>query len=223
MQLIETNNYEFGLEDILTPKTATILRELPEDVLAMSEEELILAGKVNELDWKIRIRFWQEFRTIMDPRARGTRVPKMKMTNIYEGLCDALTFSKKFDNVYKAAFFFRPMSDFEEETEMVLQLGAKRLWEIMTMDIMGKNGKVDAKLASVLLSAIGLAADRSRGLALMRTQSLNVNIDKKSSEATLSAVSSISDPFMLDKKIKELEAKLGKNTLVIEGETVGSD
>jgi hypothetical protein len=223
MQLMDPENYEFTLSDILTPKLSLVIKELPKDIVELSDQELIIAGKINDLDWKIRIKFWQEFRTIMDPNTRGSRVPKIKITNVINGLCEHTTFSEKLANPYKAAFFFRPMSDFEEEAEMVLQLAGKRLWEIISMDITGKDGKVDPRRAMVLLAGINTAADRSRGLALMRTQSVNVNIDKKSTETT-QAIANISDPYQLDKKIKELEAKLGSSkSLIIEGETIEGD
>jgi hypothetical protein len=222
LQIIDAQNYEFGLTDILTPKMARIVSEIPEDALAMSEQELIQAGSINELDWKLRIKFWQEFRKVMDPQIRGNRVPKINVTNVHSGICEHTTLSKKLTCPYKAAFIFRPISDFEEETEMVLQLGAKRLWEIMTMDISGKDGKVDPRRAGILLSAIGLAADRSRGLAVMRSQSVNVNLSKEDSEGK-KIINQMSDPDLLEKRIKELESQLGNNVVYLEGETIEGD
>jgi len=209
-QILDPNQEEFGLVEIVTPKLAYLIKEMSDDILMMSEQDLINAGNINEIDWKLRIKFWHEFRTITDPNLRGTRVPKMKLTNIYGGICEAITWNYKIEDPYKLAFIIRPINDFEEETEIILQLGAKRLWEIMTMDITGKDGKVDAKRGQLLLQAITLAADRARGLAIMRSQSINVNLDKKDSQS-IGAINKISDVKELDSKIKELTLKLGSH------------
>jgi len=205
---------------MVTPKLAYLIKNLPEGIATLSEEELITTGTINDIDWKLRIRFWQEFRIITDPHLRGSRVPKMKLTNIYKGVCESITWAYKIENPYKLAFIIRPINDFEEETELVLALAGKRLWQLISMDITGKDGKVDAKRGALLLSAIGLAADRARGLAIMRSQSINVNLDKKDPQA-IESINKISDVKELDSKIKELTLKLESHQAdVIDAEAI---
>lgn len=212
---------EFGLVEVVTPKLAYLISEIPYEIVSSPESELIDNGRIDQTDWKLRIKFWHEFRTISDPNLRGTRVPKMKLTNIFGDVCDKTVWSNRVANPYKLSFIIRPINDFEEETELVLQIAAKRLWDIITMDITGKDGKVDAKRGQLLLNAITLAADRARGLAIIRSQSLNLNVNGDNKDLSKSQ-NQISDIKELDHKIKELTARLnGSSSPSIEGEIIG--
>lgn len=218
-EIIDPNDGEFRLEDVVPPKVADNIRNLPIETVSLSESDLIQNGDIADVDWKLRVKFWQEFRTITNPQARGSRVPKLKLTNIYKGVCTAASWSRRIANPFKLAFIIRPINDFEEENEISLQIAASRLYELVTMDITGKDGKVDVRRGELLLKTISMVADRARGLAVIRSQSVNVNVDKKVKAGSEQV--QISDINELDKKIAELSSKLGNSSqAILEGEVV---
>lgn len=213
MAIVSTDpNDPVELKHMFPPKIANAFETIPPYMAAMDEDDLRVEAKPNETDWKLRIRLWQEYRASCDA-IKGAYFPKVRADLVCQSICSFTHFCRILDKPHKAAFILRPMQDFEQETELLLQISTQRLYQLVNMDFMNdKTGKVDPKLAGVFLQARRMIEDRARGLAIARTQAINYNLNQDSTPKEQST-----NPQDLDDRIRELEGKL-KGT--IEGEII---
>lgn len=192
----------FDPTELVQEKLSKTILHLPESYLSCSENELREIVKPNPTDWKMRIRFWGLYE---DVTKRSTRNIKIQGTRIHAGIISAPYFEQYIQNPKKVAFMTRPVADFKEDHDVLTVMGTERLFEIMSMDITDtKMGGVDPRKAGILLQTIQMIHDRSRGMAIQRTQALNVNIAPGQSQVPIK----ISDPKELDAEITKLQNKL---------------
>lgn len=211
-----SNSEPFDIRTILPLSLAKAIDNIPPNLAEMDEPALVEAVKPTQTDWKLRIRLWQEFRKVTQ-EIKGVQIRKIRGDVVCQNIVAYNQFIRIVGNPNKAAFILRPIEDFEKETEFMLQIASSRLYEILTMNIVNpKTGLVNNRLGDLLLRAVGMVADRARGLAVARSQTVNVNVNKD--EKALHVGTTTKD---LQLRIKEVEAQLAGREDIIEVE--GSD
>lgn len=199
----------FSLTNFLSEKLKQRVLEIPEGMLMITEAELKEACGPTACDYALRVSFWREFEKMM---WRGSG--KIVCAGIYAGICSDVYFYKKFIlNDAKLAWMIRPMQTYQKEMESILYRCTERLWELVEVPLKDKKGKVDSKMAEVLLKTITQVENRVKGMAVQRqeTKSLVHNVSTRSK-----ANQAIDTMESLDERIKQLEAEVG-------GEDPGKD
>lgn len=205
---------EFSIKTMFSPNVVEAAGKIPEELKTCSEDELIAYAKPTEIEWHIRRRFWEEYHKVSDEAKTG-KVRKVRNDWVCEGVCNPTYFGKLLKRIEKACFILRPLQRFEDQTETQLFRSMNRINEILQMDITDKSGRVDPKRAGVLLQAVKMVTDRARGMATVKTQSMNLNINTDQNTAQTVQPNT---PEQIDSRIAELEAKLGKTDGVIDAE-----
>jgi hypothetical protein len=89
--------------------------------------------------------------------------------NVFGGICSEQYFYGRFlKNPKKVAWLVRPVQAYQKHMEAILVRGTQRLEELVDMDIMGKDGRIDVKRAELLLKVVQEVGNRVKGLAIQK-------------------------------------------------------
>lgn len=201
----------------LIPSTVRYYFEnLPSEYLDMDEnglEKFHPIGKWTTVDKQLRVAFWKEY-----DRAQ-TKNSRMVMANIYRDVCSVGYFYNSFMKCkIRVAFLLKRMPSDEIVYEELGSLANDRLRDLLNMDIKDKNGNICPKTAAVLLKAVELTLNRSKGavLQVIHQKNLNMNWNQDIKPALESApVKTLEE---IDAEIAELERV--DNTITIDREKV---
>jgi hypothetical protein len=220
------------LPEILTKGYAKV----PEAMKHMDESELRERYKITDLDDRVRTALWREIQTALNTNS------KIRMTNVYSGICTYGKFASMCNSLDKVAFLMMPAVSYETKTESLLNMAVSRYEELLTMSITTKKkvivsmtkderGKdkleyelqdvIDPFRAKLLLDVIKNLEERVKGASVQR--SVNIHESNKDVEGTYK---DLTDMTLINEKLKMLEDKLaggsGKVVEEIEYIDVGS-
>lgn len=199
-----------------TPRTLTSLvssqlREkianLPDRYLNKSEHEIINTiqeefpdWKQNELDFGIKMNLWDEYNWA---QKHGMQ---MRMTYLYEGVCEQQTFSYIVNTPHRLAYIITPFFSEAQKRKRALSVLWKEMVEIMDMKvpINSKTGVPEPKIISLKVDLFKFLYAYQHGQPIQKiqqeTKNLNYNVDATTQEKQLT-------PAEIDERIRLLEAK----------------
>jgi hypothetical protein len=185
----------------MVPKAIkALIEELDPWMLGCSERELRTKLKPDELDETLRLAFWDEYTVAVDAKR------PMNMTNVYIRLCSKEMFYKKFITVpLRLAYMLRPPMDYTYKMRDLLEIGHRRMREVLELPILNKQGNPDAKLIAEMVKIVALVENRVRGAVVQKVQmeqkSLNINVDAPKDYFEIS-----DELEKIEKEIKLMEA-----------------
>lgn len=148
---------------------------LPPEYLDMTEDELQKFHPSKEWtpkDKQLRIAFWKEY-----DRAQHKNC-KMVMSNVYKNVCAVGYFYNSFlrDKI-RVSFLLKRLPTDELVYEELGSLANDRLRDLLSMDLRNNNGDICPKTAAVVLKAVELALNRSKGAVLQVIHQKNLNMN----------------------------------------------
>jgi len=193
---------------------AKYVSEIPEDVLALSEPELLaLANPTNKM-YAVKRSFWNEFLRV---QKEGGKISPLK---VYNGLVNRTTFNRMISNPARMAWLIAPIVCYETQIAGIMDKAIDRYDDLLNMEITTtrrmKNDDGEmvtvtqtcAKKATVLLATLNSIQDRVKGTAVQR----QVNITTSSPKEKKNVI----DMNAVDDRLKELETQLGESPLTID-------
>ena len=189
---------------------------IPESFHAKSIEEIERTADVGFSDWKVKTSFWKAYK---NSAKAGNR---MTVAKVIGGITNNKTFVNRFlENPARLAWLLTPSTPYQVQVETLLDKSVERYQELIAMEItttkkVTVNGEevlvkqTDAKKAMVLLNVIKNLEERALGGAIQRQ--LSVSTKEPSSADEKSEI----DMDAVDKRLKELEEKLGPQAQVID-------
>ena len=147
-----------------------------------SEKEWSKAGRITELDKKLRIRVWSLFR-----KSQENGKP-ITVTGITKGVCNRCHFNDIMDNPHRFSYIFTPTTDYEENNQLLLYTATEEMKEIMKLSNFDEKGKVITALVNAKIKLFLEMQNRVHGGAVQRIQSHQVNETVPSEAATPKAI-----------------------------------
>lgn len=187
---------EDGARAYLGAELAENVSKVPDEIWAMTDKELAAMAQPAPIDYSLRTSFWREVEKAFDGGG------KVLSKAVYAGICSGHYWRHHVaKDHFKLAWVCRPVQHYEREIDALLVRGTERLWEIVDIPIEDpRSGRLCPRRATVLLEAVKMIENRAKGLAVQRTQSVNLNVNSQSV---------IPDsPKELDNRILELERKI---------------
>jgi hypothetical protein len=161
----------------LVPILERVRNKLPR-TLMLTEREIRTQCQPDERDERVRLSFWDEY------NAATASGKKMALQSI---ICGAVSWemwvSGYEPNNKRMLWIFTPPVSYAIQMRHILHKGTERLLEIMNLPMLGEDGKVDTKVATLILKAWQLADMRIKGGIVQRMQveqkSVNVNFNSE--------------------------------------------
>lgn len=186
--LYDTNN-PHALVNVIPERLVPILQRVKDKLprmLLRTERELRTYCEPDERDDRVRLSFWDEYNAAT---AAGKR---MSLQSIICGACSWEGWVTIYEpNPHKMMWIFTPPTSYVAAMRQILYRGTERLLEIMNMPMVDKDGKVDTKVATLVLRAWQLADMRVKGGIVQRMQveqknlNLNMNADQSAEHARI--------------------------------------
>jgi hypothetical protein len=188
-----------SLVNMVSDRLRELIEVLPEELFLLSEKDLKNRFKPTSTDYALRVSFWREFEKVAS-RGGG----KIHCVNVFAGICSEAYFYNKFiRNESKLAWMVRPMQTYQREMEAILAKGTERLWELIEIKIKDKKGRVDPRLADILLKTISAVENRVKGMAVQRTEQKSLNVNVMTGSKANHALESVD---AIEQRIKQLES-----------------
>lgn len=204
--MIDTTN-EDELEYVLSLVPQGMREKLlrtPRHLISMDIEELrthFYNGKISTTDHQLRNSFWKEFHN--PDRGNGPII----MAKVVKGICSYGHFGSFFiGDPVRCAFLLKPISSDEKAFDEIGTLAVEKLRELVSLPYMDKEGHVNAKTAAVVLRAVEMALNRSKGavVEVVHQKNMNVNLNKNMDNAIEIIPETVEE---IEAEIRRLEQK----------------
>jgi hypothetical protein len=218
---------KFSLINLVPKEFAEYVKRIPLEIMTLSEKEFIERYAPDEIDYRLKLKFWDEWQLALLTPGGVVRLP-----SVYYGICPREYFYHKIiKDQARLAWMITPPVDYEIAMREILYKGMSRLREIIQLPfikkepiihrgqpVIGPDGKpmhretVDRGIVSEIRQVITLLADRVHGAIIQRVQ-----VQQKSVNLSLSATVDPNDPLPsigtdelqnIDKQLDLLEEKI---------------
>lgn len=160
-----------SLENMLTGQMKTRFNEIPAHYFGMDEKQISAMAKPSELEDQIRQSFWDEYFMSQD------NLTTIDTTRVYGRLCTRDYFYKTIINVpVKYAYMLLPPPNYVYRMRSLLELGHKRLRQILEMPLKDGKNQPNIKLISEVVKIVNMLENRVNGSV---TQNINVKQQSK--------------------------------------------
>jgi hypothetical protein len=199
------------IPDRMVPLLHKVKEKLPK-MLMRSERELRQYLKPDERDDRVRLSFWDEY------NAATSAGKKMSIQSV---ICGSVSWEGWMtvyeNNTHKLLWIFTPPTSYVAAMRQILYRGTERLLEIMNMPMTDKDGKIDTKVATLILRAWQLADMRVKGGIVQRMQveqknlNLNLNADQSIDQARAQVQAlGLDELEALERRIEKAKKDQGK-------------
>lgn len=187
-----------SLANIVPPWLRAAMEEVPRDMYFWSEEKLRGYARADAKLNRIRLAFWAEYEEAQS---------ELRMFNLY-GITKRVGMAQSYikellSDVKVLPYVLLPPVTYDLFLEEALSHGLSRLREILDIQIVDEDGKLDHKSAEILLKATAFIDMRKNGGIVQRTMNVHAFSGSAGEKRFANQLSS----GELDKKIKELEGK----------------
>ena len=125
------------------------LSNLPENLLLLSEEELVVTAKPTKADWMIRMRLWK---LVAGIESSFPNEQKISNRMLFEGVVREKSFYQKLDLPEKVAFYSLPCGDISDEFDVFVAYSQHKMWQLLSkIEVVLPSGEIDHKAANLLL------------------------------------------------------------------------
>ena len=205
--LYDTDNPDSLINRIpqrLVPIFERVKNKLPKTLLS-DEKTVRRYIEPDDRDDRVRLAFWDEYNA-------STQINKrMSLQAIISGTCSWESWITAYEpHDKRMCWIFTPPTSYVSQMRHILHRGTERLLEIINLPMMTDEGKVDIKVANLVLRAWQLADMRVKGGVMQRVQieqkSMNLNLNADSTVDGLRAQVSSMDL----QELESLEARIEK-------------
>ena len=190
--------------NIVSTSLQDAMRLIPSNYFEHDEGYLRKLLKPNETVCRIRLNFWHEYQRAQE------NFGKMFNTNIARGVCSKEYLERYvFKDPKALAWILCPPTSYVASMQESLNIGLRKIRQILNLKIKDKSGKVDHKSAELVLKAFALVDLRMKGSIIQRheikseTKSLNIHMDQKKTHELMNQ----QDMNEVEERIKFLERK----------------
>lgn len=175
LTIVDDSNPQ-SLINLVHPSFRPKLLAIPEELLALSFEEIKERLNPTVTHYRLRYAFWNEFECSLD---QGRM---MRMSRVYAGICGEKHFSEVLSkNQVFMAFLLNQPTDYITVVKESLQAGMENLRKIVSSNVHDEDGNLIPRAADVVIKGIALLDLRVKGAVIQRIDqrlvSLNVNKD----------------------------------------------
>lgn len=198
-------------------------KKIPPEIFDLTLEELESRADIGYHDSQVKTAFWKTYKQATKARTRMTLTSIMISTS-----SNVRGFRNRFlKNPAKLAWLLTPITPYQNHVDTLLDKSVERYQELISMDITTTKklkykdddgvehekivSEVDSRKAMVLLSVIKNLEERSLGSSIQRNVSINAS-EPKADKDSRSEI----DMDAVNKKLLELESKLGSEPVTIE-------
>ena len=193
-------------------KLATLLNNIPNELLGLDEGQLLSAKKFTAIDERIRLAFWKAVHQAQHINGR------LAVKDICAGVCSESYFYNLMRDPLKAAYIVTEVASYNRQVESLLSMAVRRLEEVVQMDITSQKKveigtdeegnpqyeyvrETDPVKVKVLMEAIGKLENRVLGNTVQKT------VIESNSTTTTNVVGKL-DSDTINNEIKLLKEKL---------------
>lgn len=155
------------------------------------------------IDRRLRKALWAEY------ALSKSRVEPMNFAAMCEGICSPGYFYSAAVRPVKVYFYLCPPKDYLSEMKDLQDLGLVRLREMINLDFVQKDGKLDPKVMKLVLQAIAMVDMRVNGSPTQKIEQTNRNANLN--------VSLTGQLTQQPQTMEEIEARLAEVTGKIQG------
>ena len=186
----------------LVPIFERVKYKLPKTLLS-DEKSVRRYVEPDDRDDRVRLAFWDEYNA---STAAGKR---MSLQSIISGTCSWESWVTAYEpHDKRMCWIFTPPTSYVSQMRHILHRGTERLLEIINLPMLTDEGKVDIKVANLILRAWQLADMRVKGGVMQKVQieqkSMNLNLNADSSVDNLRSQVSAMDL----QELESLEARI---------------
>jgi hypothetical protein len=186
----------------LVPIFERVKHKLPKTLLS-DEKSVRRYVEPDDRDDRVRLAFWDEYNA---STAAGKR---MSLQSIISGTCSWESWITAYEpHDKRMCWIFTPPTSYVSQMRHILHRGTERLLEIINLPMLTDEGKVDIKVANLILRAWQLADMRVKGGVMQKVQieqkSMNLNLNAESSVDHLRSQVSAMDL----QELESLEARI---------------
>lgn len=195
VQVFGLNN-PASIESIAPAPIVAALDTIPEEMWSWDEEDFDKNVEPTATMRRLRISFWHAYN-----RALESGKP-MRTSDIHAGICHQQYLQQRIiAEPARLAFILKPPVQYAMMMEEALSYSITRVREILSLPIV-EGGKVNVRLAALILKSMELLDARLNGLAVQKieSKSLQVNVDAQNVKG--------SDMLAIDERIKQLQGML---------------
>jgi len=188
-----------SLINLVSEKMRARMRELPPELLGMSEKEIRHRLKPSWIQEQLRLSFWDEYFLTIDNNEN-----RMRPAAIFANACSKEYFYTQIDNPLFLAYLTKPPAGYMLKMRSLLDMAMERMREVLSLPLKTQNGTINTKLIGEIVKIAALADNRVRGAVTQKIQidqtskSLNVN-------ATYEPPKTHQD---LEKELKDIEKQI---------------
>lgn len=202
-QFDEKSSFE-QLYEIAPLELQKRMEAIPDDILEKTDKDILNKLRLDDrvILRRLRLALWSEADRVFNAATKLN----MRLSSVYDGLCDRKYFNKKvLGNSFNLAFLCRRPHDYNVLMTELLEYGLHLNREILELDHVDEEGKLNTKLLDIKLKIIENTHNRLKGTPVSRTQVHTIN-SKQSSQSLDYSQASNKELLEEIKKIKEGES-----------------
>lgn len=173
-----------AVAEVVSERMAEAIQSIPDEILAMSMDDLQAQWKVSAKDEMLRRAFWEEYDRCLKEK-NDALVP----VRIYGQICSRQYFyDYVLKNPYRVAYMLHETERIEPKFKRLIHAGYEKLEKaILTAKYQYDNGHMDARAVKTAHEILEFMYTRVYGAAVQKHEikALNVNVDKSNSGPTL--------------------------------------
>ena len=175
-------------------KLAEAMLKIPEAYADLSLKDLEIQAKPTKIQRAAKLQMQKEF-----DRALMTDA-KVRITNIYRGVCHENTFYKMLTKTDLIAWMVTPEVEDSTSIELLYEKGKGRIEDLLDIDVFNLDGTIDIRKADFLLKLFKVLSDRVHPM-ITRTENKNLSVKVDANKDST---------VDIQKKIEDLRKKLGQ-------------
>jgi hypothetical protein len=201
-------NHPRSLVNLVPNRVAECMLELKanhSDYLRLDERDLFKRLQSEECepsptDNRLRLSFWDEY-----DKAQATN-RQMSMTNVLTGICTGKLFYDYISRPEKAAWLLCRPASYKAYVEEALNFSSMRMRQILAIDPIGNDGRVNVKLAELQAKIHAMLELRAIGAVTQKVEQTqkNFNLNVSTSDKTVAGAMMARTEDEIDNRIKEL-------------------
>jgi hypothetical protein len=193
-----------SLINIMPREARVMLDHVPVEWLMMNERDLHDIVKPSTLLNAVRTAFWLEYDLAQSSHTKMTLKGVMVHMN---NQSPTILIRNAFATARSLAWILHPPIHYSTLIDETLNHGMRRIEEILSLPLHDNDGKVDPRVAELILKATAFLDVRKHGMPTQRTENLTKNLNVTVTKSDLKKFG-VTKAEELDHKIQELEHKL---------------
>lgn len=151
--------------NLLSAKLKERALEVPNHLLAMTDDQLEKAVEPTMIHENLRLAFWDEYFVASDNNL------KMRVESIYPRVCSREYFYKSFvHDDLNLAYMMRPPVEYTLKMRSLLELGHRQMEKVMRMPLVDAKGRPDSRLIAEVVKIVALLDNRIKGAVTQKLQ-----------------------------------------------------